>query len=281
MKFEKVLWGFAGPEYGDFEIHKYEDKVAGKLEFSVKNGFRSVSIPLDYLNDPEKREKAGAFVEKHDMKLITGCGPGFFKDPIDVTQKRIDEFLSTLKKYKDIIRVPLVTTGAGTHRFMREPSLEKQLEVLTKGLTPLAKGCEEMGIRVAIENHGNYYCSDLVKLCKNVSNLGILLDTGNTYLIGEQSIRACEDAAPYVFGTHLKDHIVYPDHKTLTFNLKGAVLGEGDVGIKQVLEILFKKAPKPEELVLHWEMIVPKDMNALEALKKSWENIKKFDIWEE
>ncbi|MBD3244356.1 MAG: TIM barrel protein, partial [Chitinivibrionales bacterium] len=123
-----------------------------------------------------------------------------------------------------------------------------------------------------IENHGDYYCSDLVRLCKETPHLGIFFDTGNTYLVGEQSLPACREAAPYVIGTHFKDHIVYPDPSELKFVITGAALGEGHVGLAEMYRILLDEAPG--DLVLQWEMVPPKTMDAYECLKRSWAFIK-------
>jgi len=89
-------------------------------------------------------------------------------------------------------------------------------------------------------------------------------------LIGEKSVPACREAAPYVIGTHFKDHYVHPDPKTLTFVIKGAPLGEGHVGLREIYEILCAHAPQPEKIVMHWEMVPPKEMDGYECLKRSW-----------
>ena len=170
---------------------------------------------------------------------------------------------------------PIVTTCVGPyHRFMDSPSLEEQLDRLAERLTPLARGCHELGCPLGIENHGDYYCDDLVALCRRVPHLGIFLDTGNTYLIGEQPLPACRAAAPYTIGTHFKDHRVYPDHKELKFVIGGAPLGQGHVGLAEIYRLLVDLAPSPETLVMQWEMIPPQGMDPFECLEQSWEFVR-------
>ena len=70
-------------------------------------------------------------------------------------------------------------------------------------------------------------------------------------------------------GTHFKDHRVQPCYEPLRFEIFGAVLGEGDVGLRECYDLLLRKAPDPETLVMQMEMISPRDMNPLDAMEKS------------
>jgi sugar phosphate isomerase/epimerase len=111
---------------------------------------------------------------------------------------------------------------------------------------------------MCIEDHGDFYCSDLVKLCKQTPHLYIFLDTGNTYLIGEQPIPAFEAAAPYTIGTHFKDHTVRPNPDILHFEVSCCALGDGDVPLRECYKILMEKAPHPEKLAMMFEMFPAK-----------------------
>jgi sugar phosphate isomerase/epimerase len=153
---------------------------------------------------------------------------------------------------------------------MRDPTLSQQLDRLAEALTPVARVCHELGRPLGIENHGDYYTSDLVELCRRVPHLGIFLDTGNTYLIGERSVPACREAAPLTIGTHFRDHYVHPDPHSLTFVIDGAPLGQGDVGLAQVYRDLLDLAPPGRRLIMHWEMVAPKGMHPRDCLEESW-----------
>jgi len=165
-----------------------------------------------------------------------------------------------------------VTTLVGKyHRFMREPSLQEQMDRVPSVIGPIAYACHEFGCPLGIENHGDYYASDLVELCRRTPFLGIFLDTGNTYLIGEPSLPAIRAAAPLTIGTHFKDHHVWPEKQTypLRFEIGGAVLGEGDVGLREAYDILLAEAPNPASLVMMIEMVAPQPMLPGECLQKS------------
>jgi sugar phosphate isomerase/epimerase len=186
--------------------------------------------------------------------------------------RKTEETIRALGEYHALLRAPIVTTLVGKyHRFMRQPSLHEQLERLPSVIAPLAYACHEFGCPLGIENHGDYYATDLVELCRRTPFLGIFLDTGNTYLIGEPSLPAIRAAAPLTIGTHFKDHHVWPEKQTfpLRFEIGGAVLGEGDVGLREAYDILLEHAPRPESLVMLIEMIPQPPMGPEECLERT------------
>ena len=87
----------------------------------------------------------------------------------DEARRRTDAALEGLARWKHRVRAPIVTTGAGgPNRFTRTPPLDEQLDILAERLAPVARGCRELGLPFGIENHGDYYVSDLVSLCRRV-----------------------------------------------------------------------------------------------------------------
>jgi sugar phosphate isomerase/epimerase len=272
-----MLWGYAGIFPGGFGVWQ-GDVPMNMLNFAADNGFRSAHIGLRELKDPARRDQIGQFVADRDMQLVLGAGLRCFDPDQDAVRRAADDLIERIRAYADVVRAPICTTGAGpVHRFMDSPSLEEQLDALSFGLGPVAEACHEMGRPLGIENHGDYYCQDLVELCERTPHLGIFLDTGNTYLIGEQSLPACRLAAPYTIGTHFKDHKVHPDLKELKFVIEGSVLGDGHVGLREVYGYLKELAPNPDALVMHWEMVPPKDMDAWECLEKSWQFVRSLE----
>jgi len=147
------------------------------------------------------------------------------------------------------------------------------MDRLADVLAPAAAYCKEIGIPFGIENHGDYYCSDLVGLCERTPHLGIFLDTGNTYLIGEAPLPAFRAAAPYVIGTHFKDHHVrpVPDGRPLHFEVGASVIGEGDVPLRECYRLLMEQAPDPQNLAMQIELIMPSfsGNDPVDALEKS------------
>ena len=274
-----MIWGYAGVWPGEFGIRK-GDRSMKRLRFIVEHGFRSTGFRLSEMREPARRDEVAAFVEEYDLRLTVHARARWLDPDTDAVRRQADEFLEDLAAYGELLRVPIVTTAVGPyHRFMDSPSLQEQMDRLAELLPHVAEACYEMGRPLGIENHGDYYCSDLVELCRRVPHLGIFLDTGNTYLIGEQSVAGCRAAAPYTIGTHFKDHYVHPQPRGgLRFVIQGAPLGEGHVGLEQVYRDLLELAPDPDGLVMQWEMVPPREMDPFECLERSWRFVRRLTV---
>jgi sugar phosphate isomerase/epimerase len=135
----------------------------------------------------------------------------------------------------------------------------------------LVEGCAALGLPLSIENHGDYYVSDIVALIERVPGLKIFLDTGNTYLIGEAPLPAFHAAAPYVVGGHFKDHHVRPcpDARPLHFEVAPSIIGDGDVPLRECYQILKAKTPNYDQIVMEIELIPPSDVDPIETLERS------------
>jgi sugar phosphate isomerase/epimerase len=267
-----MIWGYAGVWPNEFTRDRPQSLLA-HVEFLVEWGLQCTGAGAAWLDrmEPAERDAVFTLIAEHDLHLTLGGWGAYFADAGEA-RRQTDAALEGIRKYKDLVRAPIVTTAAGgIHRFIREPPLEAQFDLLAERLAPLAAGCREMGLRLGIENHGDYYVSDLVELCRRVPDLYLFLDTGNTYLIGEKPLPAIREAAPYTIGTHFKDHRVCPrlEARPLHFEVGPSVLGEGDVGLAEAYRILVEHAPDPENLVMEIEMVPPDDPGPVESLKRS------------
>lgn len=268
-----MIWGYASPWFRQF-LNRGDGRLMAKLAFLVEHDLRATHISLREVEKMAEAERdgLGAFLAENDLHLVPTVWFDYLGPDNDAVRRNTDRAVSALRAYAGLLRAPIVTTGVGRHhRFMREPSLAEQLDRLPVALAPLSQACGELGCPLGIENHGDYYCDDLVELCHRTPHLRIFLDTGNTYLIGERSLPAIRTAAPLTIGTHFKDHHVRPEKETypLRFEIGGAVLGEGDVGLSEAYEILCEHAPDPDGLVMLIEMIPPRPMDPVTCLARS------------
>jgi sugar phosphate isomerase/epimerase len=268
-----MLWGYAliwMPQYA----RQDPNPLIAKLKFLNDYGLKVTGIGIEQVVEmPDaERDLIGQFLADHDMSLHIYAGADYFSADIDAVKRKINEIVEQIGRYHGILRSRLVTTGGSAYsRFSREPSLAQQMERLALFLPALAGGCHDLGLPFGIENHGDYYCSDLVPLCQEVPHLGIFLDTGNTYLIGEAPLPAFQAAAPYVVGTHFKDHHVRPclDARPLHFEVGPSVIGEGDVPLRECYQLLLEKVPNPDNLVMEIELIPPSDIDPIESFERS------------
>lgn len=266
-------WGYALVWPRAF-LTRDADPLMAKLKFLAHYGLETTGIGLREVAamSEAQRDDVGNFLAQHNLSLSVHLGLPYFDADRDLVRRHVDEALEQLSTSHSLLRTMLVTTGAGDiHRFHKQPPLPQQLEQLAEALMPVVAGCQGLGLPVGIENHGDYYCSDLVDLCQMVPGLGIFLDTGNTYLIGEAPLPAIRAAAPYVVGTHFKDHHVRPrlDARPLHFEVAESVTGDGDVPLRECYQILLDTVPDPAALVMEIELIPPPNLDVVEAFERS------------
>jgi len=108
------------------------------------------------------------------------------------------------------------------------------------------------------------------------SGLEIMLDTGNCFLIGERPDLIPDEAFPLVKATHWKDHYVRPNARTLMFEIAGATLGEGHVGLEAIYERLLRLHPDPSSVLLMIEWVPDPNKNALVCLEDSKKHLAKL-----
>ncbi len=276
-----MIWGYALVWMKQY-LELDPDPLYAKLKLLKKYDLKTTGIGIQQVAEMSEaeREKLGAFLEDNDLHLTVRPHIDYFNADMDETKRQVDEGARLIDQYRGLTRTPLATIGvARYHRFTREPSLAQQMDRLAAILPPLAAACAEMDLPLGIENHGDYYCSDLVELCERVPHLGIFLDTGNTYLIGEAPLTAFEAAAPYVVGSHFKDHLVRPcpDARPLHFEVAPAITGEGDVPLRECYALLKAKAPHPDRLVMEIELIPPAEIDPMESFERSVAFIKSLE----
>lgn len=280
-----MIWGYAGVWYGPLfgpegppPEHSTE-RLYAQLALLRRYGLKCLGIGLgSFARMPEaERDRLAAYLEEHDLHLTAYVGFRYLEASEEEAQRAAEETAALLEQHARAMRCPLcITTPNAGHRFDRTLPLEEKLDRLTRSLSPLAEAVHSAGLRLGIENHGDYYVSDLVDLCDRVPRLGLFLDTGNTYLIGERPLPAFELGAPYVVGTHFKDHRVRPcpDARPLHFEVGGSALGEGDVPLRECWELLLRHAPDPEGLVMEIEMVAPDDLDPVESMRRSVEFVR-------
>lgn len=268
-----MLWGYALVWAREF-LQLDTDPLLARLKFLAAHGLQTTGVGLDAVAERDDAARAALFqyLADADLSLSVYIQAPYFGPDLDAARRALDRQIALLDAYAGDLRTRLaITTGGAAHRFTREPSLGHQLERLAALLPAPAAACERAGIAFGIENHGDYYCSDLVPLCRATPGLGIFLDTGNVYLIGEAPLPAYRAAAPYVVGTHFKDHHVRPrpEARPLSFEVGPAVLGEGDVPLRECYQLLLEQAPNPRNLIMEIELIPPGDRPPLQSFEQS------------
>jgi sugar phosphate isomerase/epimerase len=250
------------------------DQFQARLKFLKKYDLKVVGMGLRQIEQMEATQRDGLaqFLSENGMQVVPHLGFDYLNADANEISHQAHTHAAVLRTHLPWMKSTIaVTTPRAGHRFDRTMPLNEKMERLSRALAPLARVCQEAGVVLGIENHGDYYCSDLAELCRNTPHLYIFLDTGNTYLIGESPLPAFEIAAPFTIGTHFKDHRVAPrpEARPLHFEVAGSVLGEGDVPLRECYQLLLDKAPFPDKLIMEMEVVSPDDVDPLNCFERS------------
>jgi len=138
----------------------------------------------------------------------------------------------------------LTKTGKGR-------SFDLMLPDIAANARKITEYAQTLGIRTCTENHG-YIAQDsdrVERLFNTVAhdNYGLLCDMGNFLCVDEDPAIAVSRVAPYAIHVHIKDMLYRKEPFSGSYfpsrggnYLRGTVVGEGDVPVKQCLRILFK-----------------------------------------
>jgi sugar phosphate isomerase/epimerase len=264
-----MIWGYAGVFPGAFRIWD-GDAFLNKYRFLTDHGFRSTGIGLGEALSPERRDFLRDVVAEHGLVHSVHFSCPFFTESLDALRDEVARYLDRLWGVKDEIGAALITVNVGPyHRFMREPPLAFQMRRLGEVLTPLAEGAHQLGLSVGLENHCDYLVTDILELCGQVPHLGLFWDTGNSAMSGENPLDVSRRAAPRVVGTHFKDFFCAPDESELKFVVKGASLGDGDIGLEQIYRDLAEARFPSKALLMEFELIPDAALHPWESLERS------------
>ncbi|MGB9681624.1 MAG: sugar phosphate isomerase/epimerase family protein [bacterium] len=133
---------------------------------------------------------------------------------------------------------------------LREPyPYEQAKEWIIEGLSEGAKYAEKHNVILALENHGLLAgrSSQVKEIIETVGSksLRATIDIGNFLLVNQSPVEAVRELAPLASHIHLKDFkIVGEEYQGQAYKgiggvrLVGAIVGEGEVDLTEVLKIL-------------------------------------------
>jgi 3-oxoisoapionate decarboxylase len=147
--------------------------------------------------------------------------------------------------------------------FDRHHPRTRVAEVWRRGVAALrevAPVARDLGIRLAVENHGDFTTAELVRLVEAVDSpaVGICLDVGNPLLTLEEPLVAIRAMLPHVVTTHFKDYAMRPTHAGA--KIVGVALGEGIIDLPAAVKLL-RSAPALDRIILE----IPIEAQADEA----------------
>jgi len=105
-------------------------------------------------------------------------------------------------------------------------------------LRDACKAAEDMGMKIALENHADFTVREHVSILSRVNSpaLGFTLDCANLAFDLDDPLRLARIMAPYTLTTHFKNYRVVRTKKGLA--LENCSLGDGEIDVAAIAEIL-------------------------------------------
>jgi sugar phosphate isomerase/epimerase len=127
---------------------------------------------------------------------------GFMEVNLEEAREQVGRYLN-LSKLFSADRIRIAGSSINYYHEPHQPQIQRVKSYLER-LIPLA---EQQGIRLAIENHGDFSLFELQEIIDHFSTpyLGLTLDTGNCLRLGEDPLEAVDALGTKVSIVHAKD----------------------------------------------------------------------------
>lgn len=193
-------------------------------------------------------ESHGLYLE-YNVSFDAPCDPrvnSTVKDAL-LTAKAIG---ADLVKYSlDIVR-PRPLYGTCFH-----PDVMRQLSDRYEEFKANIPLMEELGLKLAIENHCDTYADEVIWLIEQLNHpmIGACIDTINSLVVLEGPEEAVKKLAPYAFCCHFCDNALVVDADG-THSI-GVAIGKGDIDCAKVLQTLKEHSPLDRiTFEIEWEI---------------------------
>jgi sugar phosphate isomerase/epimerase len=126
------------------------------------------------------------------------------------------------------------------------------------------------GVVLAIENHDRFKVKTLVDILDRIDspNVGICLDTVNSFGAGEGPEVVVAALGPYVVNLHVKDFTIRRHRHMLGFEVEGMPAGRGMLDVPWLLERLQAFGRDPNAILETWpppEATIPETITKEDA----------------
>ncbi len=165
----------------------------------------------------------------------------------------------------DVIR-PRVLYGSCCH-----PDVMRQLAVRYEQFKEALPLAEELGLRIAIENHTDTFADEVLWLVKKLDHplVGTCIDTVNSLQVIEGPEDAVEKMLPYAICCHFSDDLMVVD--PMGVHDVGVASGQGSIDMPKILKRI-KEASPMDRIIFENEIpFLRADEPIEEARKREWQ----------
>jgi sugar phosphate isomerase/epimerase len=202
-----------------------------------------------------------AALEANGQELMPGVGMDMMAQGDDLARET-EAVIAQLERYAAFGGVEIAKFFLFPmiyNRFRKDPPLREQLDRMIAALPPVVEAAQRAGIVLAFENHLDYRAGEIVEMIEAIDSpyLRFLFDTGNPFSVCEDPVEAAELAAPYTVLVHLKDVVVLPwtpMSPGYFAAMYACPLGEGNVDLERIVDLLAERTPDADRLALSIEV---------------------------
>jgi sugar phosphate isomerase/epimerase len=168
----------------------------------------------------------------------------------------------------------------GSHYGLRNTPHRPQMEKLMKLLKEPVKRAQDRGIKLAMENHYDFTCGEMLEMFEAISSpsFGMTLDTGNAFRYGDDPVEAAEKLAKYIYALHFKD--VSPlagGNPEDWFYYASMAIGDGEIDVPALCKTL-EDSGYDGIYAIEFDYLHPQYEDEDFALVKSVEYLKNLEI---
>ncbi len=234
-----------------------------KLEWQMQQAQRlgcEVLQPIVFHlpTDDASVDKINEMLQKYGIEYEIGCPPAVFKlagpDAKEAREELIAQIKFAKKLGSKILRTGynyMLAYEYSRYNHAKGMTGKDQFDSVVASLKQAAPIFEEYGVYFAQENHVDFTGKEMAQIFEEVNspNMGIALDTANSFAIFSEPNEDNLRMAPWAITSHIKDTKVVPktqDGDYFPLIPVGCPLGEGEIDIPAVIDAIATKSRYPE-----------------------------------
>jgi len=214
--------------------------LCGFLDLAESIGAAGVEIPVALLKDVRTEEtgRIKALLHENDNYAILMHGIPWGDLPGSLDVARRFEFKTVRLHLTSVLCGDRAKLGAEWPRIIADARAQ---------LKTFARQAADLGIGVTLEDHQDLTSAELIEICGECGpNVGVCLDTGNPFSVGEEPVQFARAVAPLVRHLHLKDYRIYWSREG--YRLARCPIGDGAVPFAEIAEVLRPYGPLPASI---------------------------------